>query len=81
MKTWRDMGGGLRFHWTGPLEDFKGLTIPSLIFNMILTAIADSGVECNYLGHVTRHDPNALQDSAFLLDALQDGVRFLDPTY
>jgi hypothetical protein len=71
MTTWKNQGGGVRYHWTGPLENFKGMTIPTLIFNDVVTAIAESGMECTYLGHVTRHDPNALQDAAFTLDAFQ----------
>ena len=74
MKTWRDRGGAIRPHWDRGYA--RGVTVPSMVFGQVLRAIADSGVNCTYLGHVTRHDPNALQDNAFAVDAFQiDGVR------
>jgi hypothetical protein len=76
MTTWRELGGSAVYHWAGQQQIYKGKTLPTIFFNTIVNAIADSGMKCTYIGHVTRHDPNALQDAAFHLDALQlDAVR------
>lgn len=72
MRTWQDLGGSAIYHWAGQQQQiYKGRTLPTIFFNAIVNAIADSGMKCTYIGHVTRHDPNALQDSAFHFDALQ----------
>lgn len=71
VKTWESVGGSVHYHWTASTPRSLGREIPSIIFNQVLSAIADSGMECHYLGHVTRHDSNALQYPAFEITTWQ----------
>jgi hypothetical protein len=73
VQTWHDLGGSVHYHWTSPGQRALGRDIPSIIFNQVLTAIADSGMDCRYLGHVTRHDFNALQYLAFEITSWEAG--------
>lgn len=67
---WKESGGLVRYHWTREYT-FKGVQVPSVIFNQVVNAIAESDMVCTSIGHITKHDPNALQDNAFVLDKFQ----------